>query len=120
MEIAHEQLDNSILRISLAGRMDNIGSQEIGPRLTELTSAPSNAVVIDLSRVVFLASVGIRVLLIAAKGLRIRGGRMVLVNTDAHIARVLELSGVNLTIGVFRDLPAACAALTATPADGNA
>lgn len=111
MEIAHEQLNESILKINLAGRMDVVGSQQIEQKFANLTAPPSSAVIVDLSRVVFLASIGIRTLLVNAKALRNRGGRMVLLNTDASLGRVLELAGIDLTIGVFRDLQAACAAL---------
>ena len=115
MQIDHEQLDRNILKINLSGRMDVAGSQQIDRQLADLTAPPRDAIIVDLSKVGFLASIGIRILLINAKALKTRGGRMVLLNPDAGVARVLELSGVDTTIGVFRDLEAACAALTAKP-----
>src|SRR5262245_53721645 len=112
MQIDYEQLDNGILKINLSGRMDIAGSQQIDRKLAELTAPPSRAVVVDLAKVGFLASAGIRMLLINAKALQSRGGKMVLLNPEASVAKVLELSGLDVTIGVFRDLKAACAALT--------
>ncbi len=111
MQIDYEQLDKSILKINLSGRMDVAGSQQIDRKFADLTAPPSRAVIVDLSKVGFLASVGIRTLLINAKALQARGGRMVLLNPDVSVARVLELSGVDVTISVFRDLQAARAAL---------
>jgi len=115
MDIDHEQLDGRILKINLAGRLDVAGSPEAEAKLAELTAAPNSAVIVDLSKVAFLASVGIRTLLLTAKALRSRGGRMVLLNPDASVAKVLEISGVDMIISVFRDLNAACAALAAEP-----
>jgi anti-anti-sigma factor len=118
MQIDYEQLDGSIVKINLSGRMDVAGSQTIVGKFADLTAPPNKAVIVDLSRVAFLASVGIRTLLVYAKALRTRGGRMVLLNPDANVAKVLELSGVDISIGVFRDLQAACAALAAAPSGG--
>jgi anti-anti-sigma factor len=114
MDIDSEQLDGGVVKINLSGRMDIVGAQEIDTRFSELTAPPSRAVIVDLSRVNFISSAGIRTLLVQAKGLRTRGGRMVLLNPDAMISRVLELGGIDLSIGVFRDLQAACAAATRT------
>ena len=119
MEIESEQLDPGVFRIVLSGRMDVAGTQQIDGRFADLTSPPGCAVMVDLSRVSFLASVGIRSLLMRARALRSSGGRMVLLSPEATVARVLELSGIDTSIGVFRDLHAARAALAGKPA-GNA
>ena len=119
MQIDFEQLDKGILKVNLSGRMDVSGSQQIDRKLADATSPTGNAVIVDLSKVVFLASVGIRTLLVYAKALRTRGGKMVLLNPDATVAKVIELSGIDLSIGVFRDLQAACAAVAGAPS-GNA
>ena len=107
MQIDSEQLEGSILKINLAGRLDVAGAKDIDQRFAKLTAAPRDAVIVDLSKVVFLASIGIRLLLISAKELEARGGRMALLSPDATVAKVLELSGLDTTIGVFRDLQAA-------------
>jgi len=111
MEIGHEELSGGIVKINLSGRMDVAGSQQINERFAELIAASKNAVIIDLSKVVFLASSGIRSLLVNAKTLSGRGGKMVLLNPDASVTKVLEMSGVDALIGVFHDLKAACSAL---------
>ena len=115
MQIDSERLDREILRINLSGRLDVAGVKEIEGQFTALTAAPSKAVIVDLSKVAFLASIGIRVLLVNAKELGSRGGRMALLSPDATVTKVLELSGIDRTIGVFRDLETACAAVTAAP-----
>ena len=112
MQIDHEKLAAGVLKINLTGRMDATGSQEIETRFTELTSQPGLAVVVDLSQVQFLASIGIRTLLVYAKALKGHGGRMVLLKPDPGVARVLEVSGLDTLIGVFRNLDDACAALS--------
>jgi len=112
MQIDYEQIDKGILKINLSGRLDVAGTQQIDPKLADLTGPPTRSVIVDLSKVGFLASAGVRTLLINAKALRSRGGRMVLLNPDPNVSKVLELSGLDMTIGVFRDLAGACAALS--------
>lgn len=103
------------MKINLSGRMDFAGSEEIHEKFAVLTAPPGNAVIVDLSKVGFLTSVGIRTLVLIAKALKSRGGRMVLLNPDASVTKVLAISGVDRIIGVFRDLETACAALTSDP-----
>ena len=107
MQIDHEPLDDRVLKINLSGRMDAAGSAEIHASLALLTTAPANAVIVDLSKVEIITSVGIRTLLLTAKALKSRGGRMVLLKPDATVTKVLAISGLDQAIGVFRDLETA-------------
>lgn len=118
MNIDTEQLAGSILKISLSGRMDVAGIQQIDRKVADLIAPPCRAVIIELSKVDFLTSVGIRMLLIVAKAMHGRGGKMVLVNPNPAVSRILELAGVDMTISVYRDVETACTALTSKPAGG--
>ena len=66
---------------------------------------------VDLAKVNFLASMGIRTLIMAAKALKDRGGRMLLFSPDTTVAMVLKTSGADILIPVYYDLPLACKAL---------
>jgi anti-sigma B factor antagonist len=115
MQIDHEQLDGRVLKINLSGRMDAAGSTEIQDRLAVLTASPANAVIVDLSKVEIITSVGIRTLLLNAKALTSRGGRMVLLNPGASVTKVLAISGIDRVVGMFCDLEAARANLSSNP-----
>jgi hypothetical protein len=56
-----EQADNAVVRIKLDGRLDMQGTQEIDQRFAFATSTRALHVVVDLSRVTFLASIGLRI-----------------------------------------------------------
>jgi anti-anti-sigma factor len=61
-------------------------------------------VVVDLSDLRFLASVGIRALIASAKEVQQRGGKMVLVvNSGSTVRMSLEATGVDELIPVFKD-----------------
>lgn len=81
MELSVERLQNGIKKISLKGRMDILGIEQIDLRLATETASEKASVVLDLTQVDFLASVGIGVLVRSAKALRLRGGEAVILST---------------------------------------
>jgi anti-sigma B factor antagonist len=92
--------------------MDIEGTDEIDLHLAAETSTEKAFVVLDLTQVEFLASVGIGVLVRSAKALRLRGGEAVLLTTVPIVSLVLEKTRINEIIQMFEDLPSACRALT--------
>lgn len=112
MHIETESLDGGILRINLAGRMDVQGAQEIDLKFTGHT-ANQRSVIVDLSGVSFLASIGIRTLLLAAKAVNQRGGKIVLLNPDENVTKVLEMAGIDTMIPINRSLDDARLAVAA-------
>ena len=108
MDLTVERLDNGIKKISLRGRMDIDGTKLIELRLSEETSAEKSIVVVDLSEVEFMASVGIGALVRSYKTLKLRGGRLVLLNPQRVVELVLDRTLVNTLIPIFYDLKTAC------------
>ena len=103
MKIEAESLDGGIVKISLAGRMDLQGTQEIDLKFSAY-AATQRSVIVDMSAVDFLASMGIRTLLLVAKAVAGRGGNMVLFNTDPNVTMVLEMTGIDTLIPIRRSL----------------
>ena len=66
MEMTTEELDKGVTKIKLAGRLDVAAAGQIELRFNTIAGA-RRAVIVDLSKVTFLASMGMRMLLIAAK-----------------------------------------------------
>ena len=110
MEMHTEKLDGDIIRVRLVGRMDYAGATEIDARCMELAGR-EKFVLVDLSKVSFLASMGIRTLIMAAKALKESGGKMILFSPETMVAMVLKTSGTDILIPVYYDLPLACNAL---------
>ncbi len=102
MEIAFEDVSDSLRRISLVGRLDIVGTGEIETRFTALAASTAKRVVVDLSNVTFLASIGIRALISVAKAQQQRGGRVVLVVEDqSTVAKTLEVTGIDAILPMF-------------------
>ena len=105
-------LDNGIKQISLSGRLDIQGSAEIENQFTIHSASEKAAVLVDMSQVEFISSMGVRLLLSNAKAQVRRGGQMALYNPQAMVKDVLVSAGIDELIPMFDDFDAACAQLT--------
>ena len=104
MAITHEDVSDSFRRIALTGRLDSRGTEEITPQLAALACSAKRRVVVDLTGVSFLASIGIRALLSSAKAADQKGGRMVLfVGANPAVTKTLEATGIDTLIPMFAD-----------------
>ena len=99
MEVLVVSDSNSTARVAFVGKLDIQGAEAISLPLATLSGAKRN-VVIDMSGVNFIASIGIRHLMSATKVLARRGGRLVLLNPTAPVLEVLQTSGITDLISV--------------------
>ncbi len=111
MQIELKNLDNGIHYISLIGRMDVKGTQEIDMKFTALVATNESPVIVDLSEVDMITSIGIRTLISNAKALNVRGGKMVMFNPQSMVKNVLTTAGIDKLIEIHGDLDTACAAV---------
>ena len=88
--------------IMITGRLDVDGTNSVATQLVELSQAPKKGVVVDLSTLKFLASIGIRALITSAKAVKARGGKMVLVvNSGSTVMMSIQATGVDQFVPVF-------------------
>lgn len=113
VSLEHEDLSEELRRIWLGGRMDMIGVGEIELPFTALAASRPVSVLVDLTGVTFLASVGLRCIIQSAKALDLKGGRMALLVGDNPLVRgTLETVGVGEIIPMFSDEAAALQSLS--------
>jgi anti-sigma B factor antagonist len=103
VSIRHTDVDDNLRNIVILGRLDIPGTESIADELEKLAAAPKKGIVVDVSGLKFLASIGIRALIKSAKAVQKRGGKMVLVvGTNSSVAMSLEATGVDSMIPVFK------------------
>ena len=107
MEIRYSELDNGIILIRLSGRLDIIGTGEIETKFTGYCAGEKVRVIVELSEVDFLASIGIRLLMLTAKSVASRGGRMVILDPISEVQDVLEITGIPAIIPIYSHLESA-------------
>jgi anti-anti-sigma factor len=69
------------------------------------------ALVLDFSNVVYISSVGLRVLMLAAKQVKAQNGRIAVAVLTPLVAEVFQVSQFNLVFDVFPTVDAAIAAV---------
>jgi len=110
MELEILEESQTLTRLSLKGRLDTAGVDRIETRLNAALARDRNGVV-DLSAVTFLASMGIRMLITAAKMLSRRGHRLVLIAPRPLVEQSLKHTSLDEIIPVAQDLEGAIALL---------
>lgn len=93
MQIAIED-SGSTAKVILNGRLDISGADVVALPLATLSGA-KDTLQVDMSGVSFVASIGLRHLLAAAKSLGRRGGRLVLLNPNDAVREVITTSGLS-------------------------
>jgi anti-sigma B factor antagonist len=111
MQFELKKLDNGIKQIKLLGRMDLKGTNEIDIPFNAQVNTAKAPVLVDMSEVEFLASIGIRLLLSSARALDRRGGKMVLLKPQLMVEDILKKSEIDQLIPIYHDYDEACTAL---------
>lgn len=107
-----ETLQNDITLVSLAGRLDSSTSAQLEQYiLTKVGGQPR--LIIDFSKLDYISSAGLRVLLLAAKKVKQSNGRLMLCALKEHIREVFEISGF---LSILDIRPSAADALAAMAA----
>ncbi|MCX6000695.1 MAG: STAS domain-containing protein [Chloroflexi bacterium] len=92
MNVAEERT-GEILTVLLDGRLDAFGASQLESALKGLVRDGDSAMVIDMKRVPYLSSGGIRVLVASQKMLRKRGGGVHLCCLSSYPSEVLAMAG---------------------------
>ncbi len=111
MDMQVLELTHDVVRIILKGRLDIAGAAEIDLHFN-VVAGSRNGVIVDMSEVTFLASIGIRTLVLGSKMVRRRGGNLVLLSPLPDVEKVLEITGVTDLLPIMHDETVAVAAVS--------
>jgi len=103
MELEIKNQSDQITHLALRGRLDTAGVGQVDLRFTAHTVPRAKPLLVDISEVTFLASIGLRMLLTVAKALNSRGAKTVLLSPQPAVRDVLSLSGLEQLIPVHND-----------------
>jgi anti-anti-sigma factor len=84
------ELADGIVRIALDGRLDAAGAEKIETGFTAAASATGKHVLVDLSGIAFVGSLGIRMFISSARVVQRRGRTMVLFGAPPQAMDVFE------------------------------
>ena len=95
--------------IKLSGRLDTAGVSRGETRFSAVAAQAGGRVVIDISEVSFLASLGVRMFITTARTLAAKNGRMALFAPTEAVADVIETTAMDDIVSVTQTLDEAVA-----------
>jgi anti-anti-sigma factor len=97
-------LESGVGCVYLSGRLDILGVQQIEMKFTMITSTQRESVIVDLTEVELLTSIGLGMLIANANALNANGKRMVLINPQPRVERVIRISGLDQILPIANSL----------------
>ncbi len=103
METLFTEMNNCLVVIPRK-RLDTNNSPEVAETITEKITEGEEKVVFDFGRTDYVSSAGLRVILVTAKLLKPKNGKMALCNANDQILEVLDISGFHSIVKHFDSL----------------
>ncbi len=114
MHISQERYADALV-LAFSGRVDNSTTESLKTGLDSYVAAcrsGGDKLVLDFSRVEYISSVGLRVLMLAAKQSREQGGTIVVAAMQSVVREIFEISRFNLVFECFGSVREALAKLS--------
>jgi len=92
---------DQVTLIEASGRIDSMNANELGETLSEEIERGGRRIVLDLSKVSYMSSAGLRELVAAYRKLQDAFGDLRLAQPSARVQDVLEMSGLDTIFQIF-------------------
>jgi anti-sigma B factor antagonist len=119
MELQIEPLSPTVTKAVAIGRWDIVGAAAIDLKLSALAGS-GRSVIIDLTQVSFLSSMGIRAIVMSAKAVALRQAKLVLLSPDKNVETVLTSTGIDTLVPICHGIDAALAEIGVGQTDTGA
>lgn len=113
MDMELSELGDNRVKVTLKGRLDSFGVSRIETRFLGALVPGGHSAIVDLSRTEFVASMGIRMFMTAARALHSRNARIVLYAPQDLVREVFESVSLGDVITISDSEADAMAALSA-------
>jgi stage II sporulation protein AA (anti-sigma F factor antagonist) len=110
MEISHEK-QGDVTIVALAGRLDAGATKAAEDGLNAVLGPGAPHLAIDMSRLEYISSAGLRVLLVLAKKVQQANGKVALFGLGPNVREVFSVSGFDTIFSIQSDPAAAVAAV---------
>jgi anti-anti-sigma factor len=110
MQLSTQEMDGGITRVELDGRMDIAGAAAVDLKMN-LIAGSAKKLLIDLEKLTFLGSIGLRSIVLPARAVLSKGGKVVIYAPTEMVESVLKASNIDSLLPIHHDLAEATAAL---------
>jgi anti-sigma B factor antagonist len=112
MKLEFTELEHGIRLVKLIGALDLSGRYSIEIEFVRLCAGENVLVLVDLSEVEYISSIGVHMLITSANSVTGRGGKLALLNPQPTVLDVLDLTGILQLIPIYSELESAKAGLS--------
>lgn len=91
----------NITLVEVSGRIDSMNANQLGEALSGEINSGHNHMVLDLSKVEYMSSAGLREIVSALKKVRNNTGDVRLAQPSARVREVLEMAGLDTIFQIF-------------------
>ena len=102
---------DGISQVALIGRLDINGLHDVDIKFHGQTAARSQPAIVDISKLEYIASLGMGMIISCAQSLRRKGCAMVLAGAQGDVDMALRTAGIDQAIPMVADVEAAAAVL---------
>jgi anti-anti-sigma factor len=106
-----EQVSNGVTILSINGRIDTLSGDQFQQKLLATIGDRPVRLVLDFAQVEYISSIGLRVLIVAAKRVSVVRGKMLFCGMGGLVREVFELAGLTAVAPFYPDREAALAGL---------
>ena len=92
LDLQHAE-ERGVAIVAPIGQVDSKSSPELEKAMVKLLGEKKREIVLDLARLDYIASAGLRIFVMVGKRLQAEGGRLALANVNPSVMKVLEVSG---------------------------
>lgn len=92
MELIEQKTEKCVI-VSITGRLDTTNYNLLEKKLTDLIDKREDKILIECSKMDYVSSSGLRILLMALKKITMVKGKFVLCNLQENIREIFEISG---------------------------
>ena len=95
---------DGVSQVALVGKLDINGLHEVDMKFHGTTASRKQSAIVDLSRLEYIASLGMGMLISCAQSLQRKGHRMVLAGATGNVDMALRTAGIDQAIPMATDV----------------
>jgi anti-anti-sigma factor len=99
--------DGQAAVVSVSGRIDTISASDFQRRIEEVLAQGEKKIVVDLEKLEYVSSAGLRSILIGAQKAKAAGGNLSCCALQGMVKKVFEISGFGAILRIFDSVEAA-------------
>ena len=97
----NEHRVRDVLIIGMTGTLDTLAARDAELRVLDMIEDEDRQVIINLGKLTYISSAGLRVIVQAAKSLNARSGELKICNARDEVKNVLRISGFHNLIKIY-------------------